>query len=670
MLLLGQIILLLVLLIVCGVAPGFFVVRRFRLGPLEKFCAAIGLSLVLLYLAAFAIYLIDLPHTQWGASQTVKGGIGGFLATDGPFWAVSAACLAMGLASLRDLARVMSARQVRRPILWFGLLLAWFIALLAIIRNYNGGGWGGDWLEHFQRTIFFLDHVPSNVDIVGGYKLPARPPMMNLLAGHFLAQVGDDFELFQAAFVFLNLLVFFPCCLLARALVRRGGRRLGALAVLFAAGPLVMQNVTYTWTKFLSAFYVILAIWFYLAAWRKADMPRMAAAFFALSAGVLVHFSAGPYLVFMALHYMAAVFWKRKAKVRELAAVVLPGVLLLATWFAWSIAVYGAKTTFASNTAVTPSQQVEGDNLTKIAGNLFDTIVPHPLRNDAYMDVFKQASQAGYVRDYTFLIYQTNVIFGMGCVGGLMAIWLLWKAFVKGRHAAGGQQRLFWILFIAFNLLVGVAVHGERDTFGVAHVTLQPLVLLGVTFIAGSFRYMPTILRWLVIAGCLVDFGLGVLLQAHVESFDNSPQKTVFVASIGINGNVAVPLYGAENELVRFAWSNWLAKHERDVVKEWIALSAPIAPRNPQAQRVYQAARNTLGLMQAGDAENWGGWYARHDDTMNFLGDRLAWCSTVVKCLVLAGFAAMMLVIVRESLSVGGSPRGTTSGKAAARRGA
>ena len=48
--------LLLCLLLVCSFAPGFYCVRRLPWSPMEKLCGGIGLSLVLVYLAAWGIY--------------------------------------------------------------------------------------------------------------------------------------------------------------------------------------------------------------------------------------------------------------------------------------------------------------------------------------------------------------------------------------------------------------------------------------------------------------------------------------------------------------------------------------------------------------------------------------------------------------------------------------
>jgi len=113
-------------------------------------------------------------------------------------------------------------------------------------------------------------------------------------------------------FTFFNLLVFLPCCLVIRVLARVRRVRVLPLVGLFAMNPAVMQNATYTWTKLLTAFFVILALSLYLSAWRKRDSRRMVAAFVALAAGLLVHYSAGPYVVFFAVHYLLVVFRTRR----------------------------------------------------------------------------------------------------------------------------------------------------------------------------------------------------------------------------------------------------------------------------------------------------------------------------------------------------------------------
>jgi len=87
--------------------------------------------------------------------------------------------------------------------------------------------------------------------------------MMNVLVAFFLAHTQDRFALFQVASAFLNMLVFLPCCLMLPALGLARRPRILPLVALFAFSPVVMENATYTWTKMLTAFFVVLAVLFY-----------------------------------------------------------------------------------------------------------------------------------------------------------------------------------------------------------------------------------------------------------------------------------------------------------------------------------------------------------------------------------------------------------------------
>ena len=332
---------LIILLAVCGFAPGFFFVRRLRWSPAEKLCGSVGLSLAMVYLAAWAIYCFLPGAGKIGAA---------------PYAAVALAAAGLGIAARRDMLRLFQNLRVRRMALAYGFLLAWSLLLFCIVRGYAGAGWINDWLEHFDRTLYFLYRFPTGTQVFGGYLLPARPPLMNVVAGFFLGLTRDRYENFQVVFCFLNLLLFLPCCLMLPRLAGPRRTRILPLAALFAASPVMMENVTYTWTKAFAAFYVVLAIYFYLAGWTKRDPVRLLAAFLALSAGFLAHYSAGPYIVFLTLHYLVWIFWKRPRKWREAAIIGAACALFLATWFGWSLKNYGIRGTFASNTSITSSR--------------------------------------------------------------------------------------------------------------------------------------------------------------------------------------------------------------------------------------------------------------------------------------------------------------------------
>jgi hypothetical protein len=627
--LLLQLALLLCLLLVCSLAPGFYCVRRLPWSPMEKLSGGIALSLVLLYLASWGIYCF-IPRETGGA-----------------FAAVSLICALLGILARKDLSALLRSVRVRRALSGQAFLLLWAMVILAMIRHYSGLGWGGDWLEHFQRSLFFLHRFPADTPILGGYKLPARPPMMNVLAAFFLAQTQDRFALFQVVSAFLNVLLFLPCCLMLPALGLARRPRILPLVALFACSPVVMENAMYTWTKSLSTFFVVLAFWFYLAALRKHDRVRIVAAFLALSAGLLVHYSAGPYCVLLGSHYLLRVFWNRPRKWRELAAIVVPCGLLLATWFAWSVSVYGPRVTFQSNTSVTAARGYRGNNLSRIGANLVDSIVPYVLRNGLVYT--GQPNPAGVLRDNVFGFYQVNLIFGMGLVGGPFVLWLLW-GFVR-RRAPRLHEWRFWRVLIPCSIFLGVAVVGERDFMGSAHLTLMPMEVLGLSLIAAAFPWRR-LAALAIVAGCLVDFSLGVFLQARLEALENTPQRTVFTSGLNLGYGAFQPGSPTPGGLSDVAWGNWFAKHRFALCRRYLGILAAYRPSDPQAREAVSHAQAQLRHSLNEDAACWQGWWGRHDYNLEFLGDDVAgqsaWRAVVPQALLVVLFLALMAALVHE----------------------
>jgi len=645
--LLFQLGLLLLLLPVCSFAPGFFFIRKLRWNPLEKLCASIGLSLILVYLASWAIYCAGARGNNMPVHRL-------------PYFVITLVCAAMGAACWKDIAGLLRSVEVKRALAAFGLLLLWTALLTAIIRNFSGAAWFGDWLEHFQRSLFFLQHFPADVEIFPGYALPARPPMMNVLTAFFLAQTVDRFEIFQAVFWYLNLLLFLPCCLLMPALGKRAKRRPWLLALLFAASPVVMQNCTYTWTKAAAAFYIVLALWFYLAGWRKWDTVRTTAAFVALAAGLLVHYSAGPYIAIITLHYLIRVWPRRKYRWRELAWIGALCGILVGTWLLWSLAVFGTHITFASNSTVTSSQKYAGSTGEKIFSNLFDTIVPAVVREPDLLLPFRDQRTDGYIRDWFFLFYQVNAIFAMGLVGGPLVLWFSYRALQRRRASAPQKTRakrpaaktaqtiigatpeqIFWRILIAAGVVLGVAVVGERDSLGVGHLTLLALQTVGLSMLAAVIPWRRNVLTFVLLAGCLVDFSCGVLLQAHVESLDNTAQEAVFPGVDFVGGRIMGTGHGPD-ALSNSAWGNWFTKHRIAAYDWWLADLTQRYSKDPAFQAVLPAYAGQQEKERASDARMWQGWFTHHGGEVKFIADHLAGWSTVLQMALVVMFLGLI----------------------------
>jgi len=103
------------LLVATSFAPGFLLVRRLRWSPPEKLVGAVGLSLPLVWLAAFGIHVLGLP--RW--SHLV----------------VSALAGASLVAGSPDAARLLRHRTVRRWLGALGFLSVWALSLPALVRH-------------------------------------------------------------------------------------------------------------------------------------------------------------------------------------------------------------------------------------------------------------------------------------------------------------------------------------------------------------------------------------------------------------------------------------------------------------------------------------------------------------------------------------------------------
>jgi hypothetical protein len=472
-------------------APGFLLVRRLRLDPSEKVACSVGASIFILYLYSFLVFILGLPPICHGL--------------------FTAGCLLVAWRCRRDLRLLFSLAEVQRLFLSFGVLLIWTAAFLELIRNYSGGNWMGDWYEHYHRAMFFARHLPLNTIFLDRWALPARPPLFNLVCGHFLAELGGEYPIYQVAAMLLNLTAFFPASLFFRKLAPRVATGPLALAIVMGLNPSVMENATFGWTKLLTVSYVLLGLWFYCRFLGKREMLTLYLAFAALSVGILTHYSAGPYVVLLVAHYL----WRRPPQPRwkEMARLLTLNVLILSTWFGWSIARYGARATFGSNLSVAlDTQHTPVETLHIIAGNLRDTLVPPFLRGNDPGGNIKFSMPA--LHDYSFWVYEANLFLALGSAGWLIAVL---QAIKLARSGAEKTLLHFWAWFLAGSLVLGVAVVGERNPWGLAHLDLQPVILLGLVLVATAWPTLSKPLRVLMIIGLTCDCALGVVLHLAYE---------------------------------------------------------------------------------------------------------------------------------------------------------
>ncbi|HEY1791450.1 MAG TPA: hypothetical protein VGG34_00915 [Opitutaceae bacterium] len=484
------------LVLVLGVAFGIArpVADRLGLRPVEAVVAGAALSLVAAFAVLWAVFTLGLPL--------------------GLYWLVPAAAAAGIAAGWRGVAALLRDGAARELMGCQLMVTAWCASFLALLHEYTGGAWIADWYEHWERAGYFLRLWPADRLFIGRYLLPARPPLANLLVAGFMRMTSVSFPMFQSASTALCSLAFLPAGLLAWRFGGRRGLRMSAVA--FMASPLFIQNATYPWTKLEAAFFVLCALYF-VARMRDGGRGSAACGLLAavcLAGGILAHYSAGPYAAVLALSWILLGVRSRWAlpTVRLTLLSAAAGAAVLALWFGWSVTAYGARVTFLSNSTAEMAGMAPMSPLLAMLLNIRDTLVPAVVRG-FHGRMFVQANPWGAFRDHCFLLYQLDPVLAMGSVACLVAA----RGAARAWAAASRADRAFWTGILLGIFLLSFAAYGDRDRYGIGHLCLQGLVLLGVAFAAAQWDSLGRGWRAALCLGWCADFCLGVALQAGLE---------------------------------------------------------------------------------------------------------------------------------------------------------
>lgn len=508
-----QILFLFILILCNSFLPGFFLIRKFQCSNLEKITLSLGLSLFIIYLLSFLFFILKVPfYFHFGFSISI------FIVL---------------IFQFKNTISFFKTAHVYQPLLGFLILLSFGFLINTLITTFGGGHWMLDWHEHFHRTEFWLKRLDVHTRFLSGYSLTARPPMMNLIASHFCAQLSFRFEIFQIVYLTLNLFVFFPFLLLVN-LFQKNKKNLILIGVFFLlACPHFWQNASYTWSRSLTNFFVLTGFYFYLSAWKNGKSWPWIVAFVSLAMAALVHYSAGPYVVILTLHYLILFVYKKRFQWKEISLIFILCSLVLATWFLWSTITFGGKDVLTSNTSFAGYKELfQPDKVKMYAQNFYWTLIPHFFRNVSNA-FFTYGNPWSYLRDYFFLLYNNNLIFGLGSLGGILLI----LHFIFHQNIKTSWDRFFFWFYLVFStMLVTSLVTPRPEEFGSAHACLQPLALIGLGFLASQFVVWKKPIQILAFFGLVFDLFMGVLLHFYFENLIYQAQKLTN-GKWGISGN-------------------------------------------------------------------------------------------------------------------------------------
>jgi hypothetical protein len=166
---------------------------------------------------------------------------------------------------------------------------------------------------------------------------------------------------------------------------------------------------------------------------------------------------------------------------------------LAGTWGVWSVMAYGLHGTTGSTTTVIEGTRNSWSGLAKNFGlNATYSIIPRTVwRFGATMKLLGSPEFFwSKWRDVIFLFYEPSLLLAWGAGGLVVMIWLLW-------NSRRSSERGFWIALVGWIYIGGLLACTPPSYYlgGVAHVILQPIVWIGLAWLAGNASRMP---RWLM----------------------------------------------------------------------------------------------------------------------------------------------------------------------------
>ena len=232
----------------------------------------------------------------------------------------------------------------------FLALLLLIMMLQAAFPVYIGGFWYFDWWQHYSLSQMYLGGVAHDYLWLGIYNFASRTPLMNLNAAFFLSIIGDRYWVFQIVASVLNCVFLLPAYLLCRRLTNE--KTAVMICALLFLSPSLIHNIWYPWPKLFAAYFVLLAVLFYLKHRREDHIPDDTSCvliFVLIWAGFLAHQSS----LFSSIVILLDMFLRalRKEPRRFLLLALACGfccVVINGVWFAWATSFFGIKRSFLS----------------------------------------------------------------------------------------------------------------------------------------------------------------------------------------------------------------------------------------------------------------------------------------------------------------------------------
>jgi len=499
------------------VLPGWGLAIHVAADPLTRLLVAIMGSCTLMYLAQFSAYLVGAPQ-----------------------WVPVSLIVILSLASVVGTIRRGRGGADDAPVPWDGVatwvaLAVWVLGMQSRIVVYGGAGWFGDWYEHHERALFFLDRLPAGTRFLhDSWTLPARGPLFNASAGFLMGICGREFWVYQTVATTLNTFAVVAMGLLVRDIA--GIRQRWALvlsAMIFGLAPFAVQQQIFTWTKFFTLGFILGGIHLYRLGLRQERPSLVGLSFGAFTAGILSHYLTVPFAAFFVCHFAYVVLRRRWSR-QVVGYQAMACLFLLATWFGYLVITFGVRETLAANSTIgeyTARGLRSGERIPPwhavFVHNLATTLVPYSWRHTltgrlrtpriVQMDPeLPREFQPSPIELNRKPEWFEDLVRNLGSVSGALG-WagagalLIAAASVAARKRramkergpgtpapeseGAGPGRAFWVLFFLAGIPLNVLLSSGYQDNGVAHLNLQPFICLAAVFVIRWLRDAPDLLK-------------------------------------------------------------------------------------------------------------------------------------------------------------------------------
>lgn len=501
--------------------PGRILISKLNLSPLERVACSFAITLLLLYFLGFGSYVF-------------------FLSPLIPLVILFSISLIIFLVFLKN------RRIPKEEFLNLSLFFIIFLILLSIqglLPYYTGGLWYFDWFEHYDRSLFFLKHFPLTHQF-GPYLLTARPPFFNVVAMTFQSLLGSDFFVFQIAATLLNSLIFLPILLFVKQF-SQNDRRAIVITLLtagfFLLNPAIVKQATFTWTKSLSAFFVLLGLYTYMKGRSAQGNWWLAFSFLFLGASFLTHYSGAGFILAIGADFLLRTIVSFRKFIVPFILSLLIFLAVVSAWFLWASQTYGPYQTFLGNTAYEwLGKKTLSENVGRYMMNGIYAFIPIPSETFIRL-IDSQMNQLVRINDYIMNFYLSTISGNLTvslslilCYIFLTNVSLIKKIYHKKFLDLLGNPFSFIVFFLILSTTISI-IEYPVTAHGIASVTLFPSFLLLFSIaVSLLLRIIHKIPRFGIIALCVlvtVEVIAGILLPIYVVRTALNPELSPEILS-------------------------------------------------------------------------------------------------------------------------------------------